>query len=177
MNGVFKLSAERSALVVVDVQEAFRRYDCFSAVATSARRLLTAARLLELPRVVTEQYPKGLGPTVAEVGLEGEVPLAKRAFSAVRAEGFDLGGRDQAIVCGLETHVCVLQTVLDLLAAGVEVYVVGDGVGSRHRVDHELGMRRLEREGARPASVEMAIFELLGGAEHPQFKALQELIK
>jgi len=172
-----RLAAERTALLVVDVQEAFRRYHCFSRVAAGAAKLLAGARLLGLPRIVTEQYPRGLGSTVPEVGLVEERPLAKRVFSAARAEGFSLGGRDQVLVCGLETHVCVAQTVLDLLGEGVEVHLVVDAVGSRHRLDHLVGLRRLTAAGAVATTVEAVLFELLGGADHPDFKAVQGLVK
>jgi nicotinamidase-related amidase len=126
--------------------------------------------------VVSEQYPKGLGATAPEVGLDDEPRLEKTVFSAVRADGFDLHGRSQALVCGIETHVCVSQTVHDLLADGVEVHVPADAVGSRHDLDHERGLERMERSGAVVSSVEAALFELLERAGTPEFKAVQKLI-
>jgi len=170
------LERGRAALVVVDVQEAFRPYAAFSRVAEASAKLLQAARILEVPAIVSEQYPKGLGHTAAEVGLEDERPLEKTVFSAARASGFDLGGSEQAIVCGIETHVCVSQTVHDLLARGVEVHVPADAVGSRHAVDYERGLERLERAGAVVTTVEAALFELLERAGTPEFKAVQKLI-
>ena len=109
------LVRDRAALVVVDVQEAFRPYASFAGVAESCAKLLQGARILGLPSVVTEQYPKGLGHTAPELGLQDERPIEKTVFSAARAERFDLAGREQALVCGIETHVCVSQTVHDLL--------------------------------------------------------------
>jgi len=97
-------------------------------------------------------------------------------FSAVRAEGFDIGGAGQALVCGIEAHVCVSQTVHDLLAAGVEVHVPADAVGSRHELDYQRGLERMERAGAVVCSVEAALFELLERAGTPEFKAVQKLI-
>jgi nicotinamidase-related amidase len=170
------LSRERAALVVVDVQEAFRPYESFAGVAENCAKLLRGARILELPRLVSEQYPKGLGHTAAEVGLEDEQPLEKSVFSIARAEGFDLSGRDQAIVCGIETHVCVSQSVHDLLEKGVEVHVPADAVGSRHTLDYERGLERLERAGAIVSTVESVLFELLERAGTPEFKAVQKLI-
>ena len=170
------LDRERTALVVVDVQEGFRPYESFAGVAQACAKLVRAARILDLPRVVSEQYPKGLGHTVPEVGLEGERPIEKCVFSAARAEGFDLAGRDQALVCGIETHVCVSQTVLDLLGRGIEVQVPADAVGSRHGIDYERGLERLERAGAVVTTVEAALFELLERAGTPEFKAVQKLI-
>lgn len=170
------LSRERAALVLIDVQQGFSGYESFERVAGACSKLLAAARILQLPRVVSEQYPKGLGRTVAQVGLEGERPIEKTVFSAVRAEGFDMQGADQAIVCGIETHVCVSQTVLDLLHRGVEVHVPADAVGSRNRIDYQRGLERLERAGAVVSTVETVLFELLERAGTPEFKAIQKLI-
>jgi nicotinamidase-related amidase len=170
------LSRKRAALVVVDVQEAFRPYASFAGVADACAKLVAAARILELPVLVSEQYPRGLGHTAAEVGLEQEPRIEKSVFSAARAEGFDIGGREQAVVCGIETHVCVSQTVHDLLARGVEVHVPADAVGSRHTIDYERGLERMERAGAVVSTVEAALFELLERAGTPEFKAVQRLI-
>lgn len=171
------LERERTALVVVDVQEAFRPYASFAQVAAACAKLVQGARILELPRVVSEQYPRGLGPTAPEVGLQEEPKIEKSVFSAARAEGFDLHGRAQAVVCGIETHVCVSQTVHDLLEEGVEVHVPADAVGSRHEIDYERGLERLERAGAIVTTVESILFELLQRAGTPEFKAVQGLIK
>jgi nicotinamidase-related amidase len=170
------LARDRAALLIVDVQEAFRRYAAFTTVAQACARLVQAARVLEVPTLVSEQYPQGLGHTAPELGLQGEPRIEKTVFSAVRAEGFDLAGRDQVIVGGIETHVCVSQTVHDLLAAGVEVHVPADAVGSRHELDHERGLDRMQRAGATVSSVEAALFELLERAGTPEFKAVQKLI-
>jgi nicotinamidase-related amidase len=171
------LDRERAAVVVVDVQEAIRSYPTFEAVATACGRLVEGARILGVPIVATAQYPKGLGPIAPEVGLDGERPVEKTVFSAVRADGFDLGGRDQAVVCGIEAHICVSQTVHDLLAQGVEVHVARDAVGSRHAGDLEVGLGKMQRAGAVVSSVETALFELLERAGTPEFKAVQEVIK
>lgn len=170
------LQRDRTALVVIDVQEGFRSYDSFAGVAGACCKLLEAARILAMPAIVSEQYPKGLGHTAPEVGLAGEPLVEKTVFSAARAEGFDLRGRDQAIVCGIEAHVCVSQTVHDLLADGVEVHVPADAVGSRHELDYRRGLERLQRAGAVVSTVEAALFELLERAGTPEFKAVQKLI-
>jgi nicotinamidase-related amidase len=176
------LERRRAALVVVDVQEAFRPYASFAQVAAGCAKLVQGARLLDVPRIVSEQYPRGLGHTAPEVGLQDEPIVEKSVFSAARAEGFEragigAGGSEQAIVCGIETHVCVSQTVHDLLARGVEVHVPADAVGSRHQLDYERGLERLERAGAIVTTVESVLFELLERAGTPEFKAVQELIK
>jgi nicotinamidase-related amidase len=170
------LNRDRAALVVVDVQEGFRPYESFAGVAAACAKLMQASRILDVPRVVSEQYPKGLGHTAPEVGIEDELTIEKSVFSAARADGFDLGGRDQAVVCGIETHVCVSQTVHDLLERGIEVHVPADAVGSRHAIDYERGLERLERAGAVVTTVEAALFELLERAGTPDFKAVQKLI-
>jgi nicotinamidase-related amidase len=170
------LDRGRTALIVVDVQEGFRPYESFAGVAESCAKLVQAARILDVPLIVSEQYPKGLGHTSPEVGLEEETPIEKSVFSAARADGFDLKGRNQAVVCGIETHVCVSQTVLDLLEHGVEVQVPANAVGSRHVIDYERALERLERAGAVVTTVEAALFELLERAGTPEFKAVQKLI-
>ncbi|HEV3318181.1 MAG TPA: isochorismatase family protein [Solirubrobacteraceae bacterium] len=170
------LERENTALIIVDVQEGFRSYASFADVADASRKLVQAARILDVPTIVSEQYPKGLGHTAPEVGLEDEQPIEKTVFSAARADGFDLGERTQAIVCGIETHVCVSQTVHDLLDGGVEVHVPADAVGSRHEIDYERGLERMERAGAVVTTVESSLFELLGRAGTPEFKAVQKLI-
>jgi nicotinamidase-related amidase len=176
-----KLERDRAALVVVDVQEAFRKaVPSFDAVAGAVGVLVRGAAAMGLPIVVTEQYPQGLGrtvPAVAEHLPAAVEPVEKVRFSAAEAEGFDLGERDQALVCGIEAHVCVNQTTLDLLGRGLEVQVVADAVGSRTQENHEIGLHRAERAGAELTSVETALFELLGGSDAPEFKQVQELVK
>ena len=173
------LERDRAALVVVDVQEAFRpAVGEFDTVARNAGILVQGARELGLPVVVTEQYPRGLGETVPEVAehLDGVERHPKTVFSAARAEGFDLRGREQALVCGIEAHVCVEQTVQDLLDRGVEVHVAADAVTSRTALNRRLGVEKMERSGAWITSTEMALFELLGEAGTPEFKAVQKLV-
>jgi nicotinamidase-related amidase len=175
-----KLDPGRTTLVVVDVQEAFRKaIPDFDRIAKATATLIEGAEAIDIPIVVTEQYPKGLGETVPEVAEhlpEGTKPLEKVCFSATDAEGFDLGGRDQALVCGVETHVCVNQTALDLLGSGIEVQVAEDAVGSRFEENKRVGLHKMERAGAVMTSVETALFELLGRAGTDEFKRVQRLI-
>ncbi|MFL5847142.1 MAG: isochorismatase family protein [Solirubrobacteraceae bacterium] len=170
------LERDRTALVLIDVQEGFRPYDVFTQVVNGCKKLVEAARVLDVPIVVTEQYPKGLGSTAAEIGLDGEPRIEKTVFSAARAAGFDLHGRTQAVVCGIEAHVCVSQTVHDLLAEGIEVHVPADAVGSRHAIDYERALPRLERAGAVVTTIEAALLELCERAGTPEFKAVQKVI-
>jgi nicotinamidase-related amidase len=178
-----KLDRERAALVVVDVQEAFRPAVLdFERVAANVGTLVQGARILGVPTLVTEQYPRGLGHTVPEVAEHLDVePIEKTVFSAAEADGFSAAlaaaGRDQVLLCGIETHVCVNQTAEDLLAAGKEVHVAQDAVSSRTAENRALGMHKMERAGAVATSVETALFELLRRAGTPEFKEVQALIK
>jgi nicotinamidase-related amidase len=180
LNPSGKLDAERAALVVVDVQEGFRKaIPDFEQVAKATATLIEGAEAIGVPIVITEQYPKGLGETAPEVSEhlpEGTEPLEKVCFSAAGADGFDLGRRDQALVCGIETHVCVNQTVLDLLASGKEVQVAEDAVSSRTEENKRVGLHKMEQAGAVLTSVETALFELLGRAGTDEFKRVQKLI-
>jgi nicotinamidase-related amidase len=175
-----KLDPQRAALVVVDVQEAFRKViPDFDGVARATATMVSGAEATGIPLIVTEQYPQGLGSTVAEVAErfpEGTEPVSKVVFSAPEAEGFDLEGRDQAVVCGIEAHVCVNQTVLDLLDRGLEVHVVQDAVGSRTEENCLVGLQKAERAGAMITTVEMALFELVGRAGTDEFKQVQTLV-
>ena len=176
-----KLDPERAVLVVIDVQEAFRKaLPSFDQVAAASATLVQGAAAVGIPVVVTEQYPRGLGETVPEVAEhlpEDATTLEKVRFSAAEADGFELGERDQALVCGIETHVCVSQTVLDLIDEDVEVHVAADAVGSRTEANRELGLAKMDRSGAILTSVEMALFELLRGSDAEAFKQVQALVK
>jgi nicotinamidase-related amidase len=180
VNASGKLDPERTTLIVVDVQEGFRKaVPDFDRVAQATATLIEGAEAIGIPVVVTEQYPKGLGETVPEVAEhlpEGTQPLEKVCFSAADADGFDLGERDQALVCGIETHVCVNQTTLDLLGSGIEVQVAEDAVGSRTDENKRVGLHKMERAGAVMTSVETSLFELLGRAGTDEFKRVQKLI-
>jgi nicotinamidase-related amidase len=184
------LDAGNTALIVVDVQERFRTaMGGFDAMAAACARLVRAARILGLPVFVTEQYPKGLGRTVPEIieALGGHVSHGeagipeKTLFSSLGCAGLEGrirgAGVRAALVCGIETHVCVSQTVHDLLALGYAVHVAADAVESRHPANREAGLRKMERSGAVLTSSEMAVFELLRDARHPRFKEVQALFK
>jgi nicotinamidase-related amidase len=175
-----RLEGDRTTLIVVDVQEAFRKaIPDFDRIAKATATLIEGAEAIGIPIVITEQYPKGLGETVPEVAEhlpDGVRPLEKVVFAASEAEGFDLEGRDQALVCGIETHVCVNQTALDLLASGVDVQIAEDAVGSRTDENKQVGLQKMEGAGAVLTSVETALFELLGRAGTDEFKRVQRLI-
>lgn len=173
------LDRQRTALVVIDVQEGFRKaITGFDAVVRNAAILVQGARVLDVPVVVTEQYPRGLGDTVDELAahLDGVPRLEKVVFSAAEADGFDLQHRTQALVCGIEAHVCVSQTVMGLLERGIEVHVASDAVSSRQPENRALALDRMERAGAVRSSTETALFELLRRAGSDEFKAIQRLV-
>jgi nicotinamidase-related amidase len=179
-----KLARDRAALVVVDVQEAFRPAVLdFEQVAANTAVLVRGARVLGIPVIVTEQYPKGLGSTVPEVvgELDGIRPIEKVCFSAADSHAFTAqlraSERDQVLICGIESHVCVNQTADDLIGQGLEVHVARDAVSSRTEDNRELGLHKMEQAGAVLTSVETALFELLGAAGTPEFKEIQKLVK
>jgi nicotinamidase-related amidase len=179
------LRPDNALLLLVDMQEKLQPLIHDDAkLRARAAALAEGCRLLGVPIVVTEQYPKGLGPTVPE--LRGAVKAAggaleKTAFScsadpAVRARLESLR-RPHVLLAGVEAHICVLQTALDLAASGARVHLVEDAVGSRSPLDREAGIERALRHGAEPSTVEMALFELMGDAKHPAFRQVQALIK
>ena len=178
------LQRDRAALVVVDVQErlvpAIPESDAWL---PNIARLAQAAAILRLPVLVTEQYPRGLGATVSAVNdaLGDHRRIEKLAFSACGDEGCleTLGEWEsrQVLVCGLEAHVCVQQTVLDLLQHGYQVHLAADAVASRTPMNRDLGLDKMRRAGAIVTSTEIALFEMLERADTEEFKAVQALVK
>jgi nicotinamidase-related amidase len=175
---------EKTALCVIDIQEKFSAAIAdFNAIAENAAKLITACRLLTMPVLVTEQYPRGLGKTVEAVAqcIGDARAMEKTSFSCTGASDFwpqlERCGADTVIVCGIETHVCVNQTVHALLHKGYSVHVILDAVGSRKSRDHETALRKMEHAGALPSTVELCLFELLGDANSKHFKEIQKLVK
>jgi nicotinamidase-related amidase len=179
------LRPERAALVVIDLQEKL-----LPAIASKERvlrnsvLLLRLAEVLGLPTVLTTQYQRGLGPTVPEVveAAAGTVPLDKVSFGCFGSPEFlarleALGGRDQLLVAGIESHICVAQTVLGALEKGYTVHVASDAVGSRAEENRAIGLGRMEKAGALLSSTEMAIYELLGRSDAAAFKKMLPLLK
>jgi nicotinamidase-related amidase len=184
MSNVTRLSRERAALAVIDMQEAFRTViPDFKEVATRIGVAVQGAKFLEIPVVVTEQYPKGLKHTAAEIlpHLPAEPIIEKLRFSSCGAGEFvsrlKASKVIQVLVCGIEAHICVAQTALDLIENGYQVFLLLDCITSRVPQSKEIALRRLVQAGAIPTNLEMALFELMKTAASPQFKAVQELIK
>ena len=175
------LNAEGAVLVLIDLQERLMPviHDQ-EAIVARAVRLAEAAQLLGVPVLATEQNPAGLGPTVAPLKAYPQAVLSKTTFSAAGDPGFSAllpAGAGQIVVAGCEAHVCVLQTVLDLLGSGHRVLVAADAVGSRHPADKAAALDRASRHGAEIVTSEMVLFEWLRDASHPRFREVQKLLK
>ncbi|KAF8381353.1 hypothetical protein PRIPAC_70495, partial [Pristionchus pacificus] len=176
-----RLSPSDSILMICDLQEKFRPSIIkFNEVVTVASRLVAAASMLEMPKIATEQYPRGLGHTVPELNLPEATPVFdKTKFSMCIPSVDALLSRKSpksVILCGVEAHVCVLQTALDLLERGISVHVVVDATSSRSAVDRTFAFKHLERAGAVLTTSECVILGLCGGADHPKFKQIQKII-
>ncbi|RPH84654.1 MAG: hydrolase [Candidatus Rokuibacteriota bacterium] len=173
-------------LVVVDVQE--RLFNAMDAerrddMVANVKILVSAARRLDVPVLVTEQYPKGLGRTLPELrSLLGDTPpFEKTAFSCCGADGFmdriRALGADHVILTGIEAHVCVLLTALDLLTRGLRVSIVADAVCSRRPANLEIGLGQARQASAVVTATETVVFQLLGGADSDAFRELSKLLR
>ena len=180
----FILNKDSAALVVVDIQEKLvpamkKRQQVYD----NCGHLIELAKLIDLPIVLTEQYPKGLGPTVPEIKdvLPSYTPLEKVTFDCCRGEGFldtiTSLQKTHIILTGMETHICVLQTCLSLLKEGYFVHLVGDAVCSRKKQDFRTGVETMRDAGAVITCTETALFQLLEKAGTPEFKAISKRIK
>ncbi len=177
-----RMSTADTALLVVDVQEKLiGKIAAHDRLVQNLSFLLEAARIVGMPVLATEQYPKGLGGTLPSLLPLMPRPWDKTAFSCCAVpELMEALGRDariKVILCGIETHVCVLHTALDLLARDFHVFLAVDTLGSRYTLDHEIAIRRMEHEGAILTTCETAVFEWLGGSRAPQFKEISQLIQ
>jgi nicotinamidase-related amidase len=170
----------RSLLLIVDFQSRLMpSIDSSADAVRNTGRLIEMAKLAEVPRLFTEQNPKGLGPTVEQLPVEQDRLVVKQSFDACREASFleRIPQDAQIVVTGCEAHVCVQQTVLGLLADGRKTYVVRDAVGSRSSDNKEAALRRMERHGAEIVTTEMVVFEWLQTADHPHFREGLALIK
>jgi nicotinamidase-related amidase len=176
------MNRDDTALLVVDMQvKLLAVVPDNRRIVWNVRRLLDAATALGLPIAATEQYPDKLSPTVPELKERIGAAPDKKAFSAcVCGEIFEpwrAAGRFRVLVCGIETHVCVMQTALDLTAAGFEVYVAVDACGARQAIDHATALRRMESAGVILTTTESAMFEWCSTSEAPEFKKISALAK
>ena len=178
------LNRDRCVLLVIDIQGnlASLVYQK-EKVLENVSKMVKGMKVLGIPVLLTEQYPRGLGPTVPEVrGLLPDVePIEKTSFSCMGSSEFvrrleDLG-RDQIILVGIEAHICVYQTAIDLKERGFHVEVVADAVSSRRPVDREVSLQRMASTGIALTTTEMALFELLRVARTPEFKEISRIVK
>lgn len=179
------LDLNKSALVIVDVQEIFRSViSDFPIIATKVSTVARGFQILELPIFITEQYPKGLGKTAEEILINFSADFEifeKTTFSSCGSKTFlekvQEKNVSQVVLCGLETHICVNQTAHSFLNRGFEVHLLTDAVGSRFTNDKETALKKMQSSGVVLSTIEMALFELLKDAKHEQFKEIQSLIK
>ncbi|KAL8566402.1 Isochorismatase domain-containing protein 1 [Nucella lapillus] len=179
------LKLDKTVFFLCDMQERFKpAIKYFDDIVKVAKRLTEATRILDIPLVVTEQYPKGLGSTVAELDIKNAVcTVPKTKFSMVvpEVEGHLKtlcdGKVEHVVLFGIETHVCIQQTVIDLLSRGLEVHVVADACSSRSQMDRVFALERFRHMGATVTTSEAILLQLVGDKDHPKFKEVQALIK
>jgi hypothetical protein len=183
MTNIPRLSADNIYFIFIDLQDKLLSHisDSYRIVARN-ELLIDAANLLGLPYMSTSQYRQGLGEITESLARKMHTPIHdKTSFSCTAdptiSAQLNQTGRDVLVLSGVETHICVMQTCLDLLGKGFQVAVVADAIGSRNKLDHDLGLKRMESSGALPVTAEMVIYELLGRSDSPEFKRLLPLIK
>jgi nicotinamidase-related amidase len=178
------LDRQHAALLVIDIQDrvhAVMRYR--EEVENNAQKLIRGCQILQVPIFLTEQYPKGLGHTISSIryALQAALPVQKMTFSCCGSEELMKGLREknirQVVLAGIETHVCVLQTALDLLAHNFQVHVARDAVSSRRELDHQTALKRMRQAGVIMTTTEMALFEWMVRADTAEFKEVSKLVK
>lgn len=178
------INAENSLLVVIDIQGnlAQAMHDKVSLFG-NLQKIIKGAQILELPIIVTEQIPEKLGPTIPEIAnlFSDFAPIPKASFSCCGEKSFmekvNSAGRPQILLSGIEAHVCVYQTALELMSIGYEVHLLTDCISSRTAENKCLAIERMKTEGVKLTSVEMALFELLKIAAGDKFREIVKLIK
>lgn len=178
------LNPDNSLFLIIDVQEKLVNALDKDVIVKRVSNIAKSAKLLNIPAIVTEQYPKGLGKTVENVSNELSEDVAvfeKVSFNALDTEGvldkIKSYGKNQIVICGIETHICVHQTTAALLREGFEVYVVKDACASRNKYEFKQGIELMATNGAKVTCTEIVLFEWLKTAKNPHFKEIQALIK
>lgn len=175
-----RIRTDSTFLGVIDVQEKLLAVMQDAAkVVQAVTRLARAADLLGVARLLVEQYPEGLGRTPGPIAAVCPEPTSKRCFSAMGCDGFCRAippSADTCVLVGLETHVCILQTAIDLMERGITVFVAVDAVTSRHPIDHETALRRIEASGVMLTTSESVLFEWCRSADHPRFQDVRRLV-
>ncbi|WP_286677257.1 hydrolase [Aminobacterium sp. EBM-42] len=179
-----KLSRKNTQFLMIDLQERLLpAIHGFEEIKTNALRLVEGAKVLEVPFTYTEQYPKGLGSTDRQLleKIEGKTAFQKLTFSCCDEEGFidilEKNDKKQIVLWGIEIHICVLATVMDLIKAGFTVWVAADACGSRNRNNHDLVLRTMTQMGAIVVPTETVLYQLMGRSGTPEFKTLLPLFK
>ena len=185
-----RLAIPEVVFFVCDIQERFRDIIFkMPQIISTGKTMIDSAAVLGIPVIITEQYPKVFGNTVSEFGVQSPAEgaevnvFAKRKFSMMTSEvvsyfeAHRAAGRCKAILFGIEAHVCLQQTCLDLLHEGVEVHILVDGVSSQRNIDRKTAIARMQQAGALITTSESALFELLGDSTHEKFKAISSLVK
>jgi nicotinamidase-related amidase len=177
---------DNSILLVIDIQEKFRTViSDFEATAANINKLIQSFTILNIPIIVTEQYPKGLGSTIKEIkdNLKNYDCIEKTSFDCFNDKSFiellksKFINKKNLIICGIESHVCVFQTVLSALRNDFQVYLIADAVSSRKKSDYEIALVRMKKEGVKLASTEMIIFQMIKDSKDINFRAISSIIK
>ncbi|KAL1933760.1 hypothetical protein VTP01DRAFT_7850 [Rhizomucor pusillus] len=179
---IAKLAPQTTALFVCDIQERFKGIIWqYPSVITVANKMIKTSKILDIPVIVTEQYPKAFGPTVQELDIsDAALTLQKTKFSMYVpevAEALKKYNTKSVILVGIESHVCVLQTALDLLENNIDVHVLADGVSSQNHAEIDIALARMRSAGATVTTSESMLFQLVKDAKHEKFKAVSSLVK
>ncbi|XP_038195820.1 isochorismatase domain-containing protein 2 [Arvicola amphibius] len=179
--GLGRILPESSILFLCDMQEKLRdRILYFPQIVSMAARMLKVAQLLDVPVLLTEQYPQGLGPTVPELGAQGIQAVSKTCFSMVPPLQQELDRRphlQSVLLCGIETQVCILNTALDLLDQGLQVHVAVDACSSQSEINRLVSLDRMRQSGVFLSTSEALILQLVKDSTHPRFKEIQKIVK
>ena len=176
-------NAKETAVICIDIQEKLVNMLKNSAeIAQNSTKLMKAAAILEIDTIITEQYPKGLGSTIEEIkNIKNFKTIEKTSFSALQTEEFknefEKINAKNVVIFGIETHICVYQTVIDLLEKGYSVYVISDCSSSRTDFNHKTALELMKQKGANITTLEIVLFDFLKSSKHPNFKEIQGLIK
>ena len=175
------LKASDALVVMIDMQEKLVNATNAENEVKQAEKIIKAAEILNIPVLVSEQYPKGLGQTLPELKNDKQKYIEKTSFSLLKQEDaldmVRLFHKKQIILFGIETHICVYQTAMDLMKKGYEVYLIKDACKSRKEYEYNAGIDLMRQNGIKVSCVEIALFELLESSKHPHFKEVQQLIK
>ena len=175
------LKASDALIIMIDMQEKLVNATNAQNEVKQAEKIIKSAEILNIPVLVSEQYPKGLGQTLVELKNDKQKYIEKTAFSLLKEDDaldmIRLFHKKQIVLFGIETHICVYQTAMDLIKKGYEVYLIKDACKSRKEYDYNAGIDLMRQNGIKISCVEIALFELLESSKNPHFKEVQQLIK